>query len=304
MKKILHTFLLILSCTALPAQTLPSLLVDADAASAGRAGITPAFAPSAWSAEYMTAAMPFLGKEVSAAASYGSWQPAMAGDKVLGASVAASVTDRLAVGLAARNFAMPQYTVINESGAESQVNGTFSPKEASVALGAAFAASEYLSFGLLARMTSSVLARDAKANVFGADVSLAYRKDAFSAGAVLSNMGGKVSYGGDGYAQPSLAKAGASYRFGDPEASSVTAGAEAGLLFSGGVMAGAGAEYAFRQMVSVRAGYHYGDAAKAVPSYASVGAGIHFDGFTLDAAFLLASETLGGSMFFTLGYAF
>ncbi len=304
MKKILYTFLSTLFCTVLPAQTLPSLLVGTDAASAGLGGITTVSSPNAWSADRLSASMPFLDGTAAGAASYGSWQPSAASDKVMGAAVTFKASDRIAFGVVAKHFAMPEYTVVSETGAESQVNGTFSPNESSVGVSAAYALSGNLSLGLTARMSSSSLAHDAKATVFGGDLSLAYRTDALNAGVALCNLGGKVSYGESSYAQPSLVKLGASYLFGNVDASSVMAGVEADYLFSGALMAGLGVEYSFRQKGFFRAGYHYGDAAKAIPSYASLGAGIRFAGLSLDLAYLLASETLGGSMFITLGYSF
>ena len=75
-------------------------------------------------------------------------------------------------------------------------------------------------------------------------------------------------------------------------------------LFSGALMAGLGLEYCIVDIVSVRAGYHYGDAAKALPSFASVGLGVKFAGVHLDAAFLLASKTLGNTLMIGLGYSF
>ena len=69
-------------------------------------------------------------------------------------------------------------------------------------------------------------------------------------------------------------------------------------------MAGLGVEYTIVDIVSLRGGFHYGDAAKAVPTYASLGLGVHVAGLVFDAAYLLASETVGGSLCITLGYSF
>ena len=43
---------------------------------------------------------------------------------------------------------------------------------------------------------------------------------------------------------------------------------------------------------------------KAIPMYASLGLGLQFAGFHLDAAFLTASKTLGNTFMVSLGYAF
>ena len=86
--------------------------------------------------------------------------------------------------------------------------------------------------------------------------------------------------------------------------SGLTVGAEVDYLFTGGLMAGLGVEYTIVDIVSLRGGFHYGDPAKAVPMYASVGLGVKFAGVHLDAAFLTASQTLGNTLMIGLGYAF
>ena len=85
----------------------------------------------------------------------------------------------------------------------------------------------------------------------------------------------------------------------------ITASAEVDYLLSGALMASLGAEYWFlNDHLGVRAGYHYGDAAKAIPSYASLGLGAKFAGISFDFAYLLGSSAIGGSLCFGLGYSF
>ena len=73
---------------------------------------------------------------------------------------------------------------------------------------------------------------------------------------------------------------------------------------SGAVMLNAGAEYCFADILFARAGFHYGDAAKAVPTFISAGLGAKYAGVQLDAAYIFASPTIGNSLMLTLGYAF
>jgi len=54
----------------------------------------------------------------------------------------------------------------------------------------------------------------------------------------------------------------------------------------------------------LRGGFHYGDAAKALPTYASLGLGLQYAGVRLDVAFLTASQSLGNTLLFGLGYSF
>lgn len=66
----------------------------------------------------------------------------------------------------------------------------------------------------------------------------------------------------------------------------------------------AGAQYALKDMVFFRAGYHLGSSETAIPPYLSLGLGFHFRGIRLDVSFLTASETLGNTLAFGLGYVF
>ena len=68
--------------------------------------------------------------------------------------------------------------------------------------------------------------------------------------------------------------------------------------------AAAGVQYSFRDMVFARAGYHYGADKAVLPSFASAGLGVKFFGVELNVAYLFASDALGGTMTFGLGYSF
>lgn len=302
MKKITSVFLAFALCASTSfAQTLPSLLIGSDVASQGSASTAVGKTSGAYSLEGNVASMPLAGERLSAAASFGLWQPAYAGDKVIGVGVAGRPGGRFALGLQFKSLLQPSYDVAAESGS---VKGTFTPGETNVALGAAYSVTDWLSVGLSGRMVRSVLAEEAKANVFGADVAVFLKRDAFSAGLSVNNLGGKVNYGGEDYDQPSLAKAGAAYRFGGPESSSVTTSVEADFLFKGGFMAGVGVEYSFRSVLFVRGGFHYGDSERAVPTYASLGLGTRIKGVCLDLAWLTAGDVLGNSLSAGVGYRF
>lgn len=302
MKKITSVVLAFALCALTSfAQTLPSLLVGSDVASQGSASTAVGKTSGAYSLEGNVASMPLAGERLSAAASFGLWQPDYAGNKVLGAGVATRLGGRFALGLQFKSLLQPSYDVATESGS---VLESFTPGETNVALGAAYSVTDWLSVGLTGRMVRSVLAEEAKAAVFGADVAVFLKKGAFSAGLSVNNVGGKVNYGGADYDQPMLAKAGAAYRFGDPESSSVTPSVEADILFKGGFMAGVGVEYSFKGILFARGGFHYGDREKAVPTYASLGLGARLKGVSLDLAWLTASDVLGNSLSVGVGYSF
>ena len=282
-------------------QTLPSLLIGSDPASQGTALTSVGKTSGAYSLEGNVASMSLNDAKLSAGASFGLWQPGYAKDKVIGVGAAYRLGDRLAFGLQFKSLIQPSYDVVSESGS---VKDSFTPGETNFAVGAAYSVTDWLSVGVTGRMVMSTLADDAKANVVGADVAVFYRKDALSAGLSVNNVGGKVNYGGEDYDQPMLARAGVAYRIGNPESSSVTPSVEADVLFKGGLMAGLGVEYSYKSMLFARGGFHYGDKGKAVPTYASLGLGVRFLGVSLDVAYLTASDVLGNSISFGLGYRF
>jgi len=279
------------------AQTMPSLLVGSDPAAAGRAGVQ--FGATAFAPQDDAAAMALSSDRLSAGASFGLWQPSAAGDKVVGASAFYKITDRLALGAFGKFFFQNEYEITNDNGVVSQVNGTFTPKENSFGLSGAFEVVKGLSVGAGFRMATSQLGPETKGNAFAADISARYVNKGLQVGAAVCNLGTKVKYGESAYALPALVRVGGSYSI-----VGITAGAQVEYLFSGALMASFAAEYAWKDMVFARAGYHYGPADKAVPSYASLGLGARFFGVSLQAAWLFASPTLGNSLSFGLGYAF
>ena len=56
-------------------------------------------------------------------------------------------------------------------------------------------------------------------------------------------------------------------------------------------------------IVSVRAGYNVG-AKHVMPSFASVGAGVHFAGIKIDAAYLIGASPIANTLAVSLGYSF
>jgi hypothetical protein len=298
MKKILTIIVASVWSAASFAQVLPSLLVNSDPQAMGAAGISVLGSP-AYALQGYAASTVFMEGTGSAGVSYGSWQPKAASDKILGASASVRM-GKLGVALEYKNFAQPAYEVTGITGSVSQVTPSFTPKESSFALGIGYRILENLSAAVTVRSTSSVLASDAKASVFGVDVSAMYASDALQAGLAVCNIGGKVNYGESDYKQPALLKAGAAYEV----IEGLKAAAEFAYLFEGAFGASLGAEYCYADIVSARAGYHLGSKDKGLPSYASIGLGAKYFGIGLNLSYLLASDTIGGSFLAGLSYSF
>ena len=297
MKKLLSIVLAtVAAALSLQAQGVAFLKINPDASAAALAGTGIARPADAYALENNLAAAALGGPRMDVAVGYGRWQPQAAGVNLLSAAGYYRVADKLAIGLQFKDFAYPAYDIMS---ADGRVKGSFSPVEMAVGLGAAYQLADGLSAGLSLRYVSSSLAEDGKGSAFGADLSLKYEKDGFQAGLAVGNLGTPVSYGDQKYGQPGIVRGGGAY-----SVAGLTASVEVDYLFSGALMAGLGLEYGIADIVFLRGGFHYGDAAKAIPTYASLGLGVKYAGVHLDFAFLTASKTLGNSLMLGLGYSF
>lgn len=293
--------ILSVSGVAINAQTLPSLMLDQDPASLalGMSGV--ASQAGAFAIQNNVASISLSEKTLDAQAAFGTWQPSYSNLKTIGAGVLYRM-GKLGFGVDVKMLKLPSYSGVSGNGSDIR-DSEFSPSEMNLAAGASYAVMDCLSAGVTLRYTGSNLAADASAAVFGADIALYYAKEALSAGISINNIGSKVKYSETAYPQPMMAKLGAGYDL-DLGTSSVAFTAEADALFAGGIMAGAGCEYSFKDMVFARAGYHYGNSVNAVPSFASVGLGLNISGVKLNVAYLTASQVLANTMCVSLGYSF
>lgn len=282
-------------------QTLPSLMLNQDpvALSLGLASV--ASEAGAYSIQNNVAAVSFLDESFDARIGMGIWQPSYADLLTMGG---AAVYRFGKLGLAAdfKLLKLPSYSGVTDSGLDIR-DSQFGPKEISFAAGVSYAFIDCLSAGVSVRYVGSDLAEDASASVFGADVALYFNRNGFTAGLSVNNLGTKVKYQEASYAQPMVAKAGVGYKLGISR-SSLDFTAQADVLFTGGIMAGAGCEYSYDDMVHARIGYHYGGAPDVLPSYASAGIGAEFFGVKVDAAYLFGSPVLANTFSLSLGYAF
>ena len=299
MKKIILSILVACAMPALSAsaQALSSLLIPSAPEYAAMGGASVALEAGAFAAENNAAAMSLSDDSFAVAAGYGLWAPETAGSQLAGLGAFARVGERVGIGLSGR------YTMekpMNISSAAGGILGTFAPSELGANLAVSVKVIDGLSVGVTGKFVRSSIGEELSGSAFGADISVAWRKDGLSAGAAVCNLGSKVKYGDSSYSMPMLVKAGAAYGadFG------LTASVEADYLFSGAFAAGLGLEYNLFDIGFLRAGYHYGDKSQGLASFASLGAGVQFAGVELSAAWLTASPTLGNSLLFSLGYSF
>ena len=273
---------LVLATQAAFAQAVPALLVPADARALSMGGT----------------ALQRDADKLDVKAFYGIWAPGSAGNTLAGGDGFFRVNGRVSLSAEGRAFLDKPY---QGSSPQGQATGTFRPVDWIAGAGVKVGIADAFAVGVKARVVSSAIAEDAKAFAFCGDVDFTYTGEFVTASVGARNLGSRINYGGDAsYPLPALAALQGCVT--PLDGFTVSAGVD--YLFSCALMAGLGLEYRFADIVSLRGGFHYGDPAKAIPTYVSFGLGLQFAGVHFDAAFLTASKTLGNTLLFSLGYAF
>lgn len=299
MKKKISAILSAFILAVLPAgaQALSSLLIPSDPESAAVAGTSAGRAAGAFAVDNNAAAISLSDTRAAVGAVYSLWAPETARNNIFGAGGFVRLGDRIGIGISGRyNNDRP----VDISSASGSITGSFRPSEFSVSAAVSVRIVEGLSAAFTGKVFQSSIMEGVSGTAFGADISLAWKHGPWQAGAVLCNVGTDIKYGENSYPLPMLVKAGASWTAGF----GLSASLEADYLFSGAFMAGLGLEYTLLDIVSIRAGYHYGDDSKGLASFASAGLGIRLAGLSLSAAYLTASPTLGNSLLVGIGYDF
>ena len=285
MKKWTLSWVLLLWAWLLPAQNTAMLFlpVNRDAATVG--------GTQALSSLYNPAAIPFTGSDVQL--SYQRWAPSVAPANHINLLSGIRIGKRVGVGL----------TVGYQMGEEfALTDGSFfMPSDLLVGLGAGVAFTDYLSIGVNAKYARQGLTKEVAYQAFAADAFLLFNMAGFRVAAGVASVGTPVkAAGGGSYALPATAKIGAGYGFDF----GLSLQADANVFFAGGFAVAGGVQYAWKDMLFARAGYHYGSDAAPVPSYLALGLGVKFIGIHLDVSYLTASKALGNSFTIGLGYAF
>ena len=294
----------LLSAGVASAQTaMPSLRVEQDPVSAGMgfAGLASTNG-TAWSALRNSSVIPFSEKSMDFGASYQSWAPDGAASTNMGLGAGVKLGERFGLSVAGTMQNGEEYSLTDETGNPA---GTFKPSLLSVGLGFGVKIIDNLSAGVNVRFASQKLTSDDSYSAFCGDVFVSYKFADFNVTAGAASLGSKVK-GADGnsWSLPASARVGVDWTGSFAEVHGIRADVDLDYLFSGSVMAAAGVQYSFKDMVFARAGYHYGPETAVLPSFASAGLGVKFFGIELNAAYLFASEVLGGTMTFGLGYSF
>lgn len=272
---------------------------DPVSAGLGFAGAASVNTP-AWSAFTSPAAMSLSDKKLDVAASFQNWSP----DGVKNTNIAAGASFKIAKFGIAAGFARnggEKYDIVSGTG---DIAGTFTPSDLQAGAALSYAITDWLSAGVNAKFFSSELSDDDKFTGFGADVQAQAVFGDFRAALGVANVGSSMkSASGEKFSVPSSVLAAGDWR-GEFGKNGIEAMVDLNYYFSGSFTAAAGVQYDFRDMVFVRAGYHYGAKDAFLPSFATVGAGVKFFGVSVNAAYLLGNDVLKNTLTVGLGYSF
>ena len=264
---------------------LPFTQLDYNPASIGMGGTV---VPSA-------AVLPLKEVKLAGGLSYQNYMPDISATQYIGGGVAGCL-DKLGYSF---SFVRGTGEIIEDGSV-----GSYTPKEMLVNAGVSYAVLDRLAVGVNVKYAQEQPMLNYSNSAIAADVFVAGKFNGIDFAAGLSSVGQKVKSQATGeYSLPSAIVASAGYAYELTEDNVVSARARVDSFFSGALAAGAGVEYCWSGMVCARAGYHYGGDS-IIPSYASAGLGLRYSVITLDAAYLFASDVLGGGFAISAGVRF
>ncbi len=258
---------------------------------------------SAYSTFTNMAAVPFADFKLDVEAAYGKWAPDGSPTSNITVGGAWNLNKKFALGLGFNYGAGDEYDVYSENG---QANGTFTPNELQVNLGFGWRFLDFLSAGVNVKYLSNKLADDYSYNAVAADVFVQAKLADFKATIGVSSLGSSVdSEAGDSYDLPTSLTIGGGYGHTFAKKHGIDALVDLDYYFSGEFAASVGAQYTYRQIASVRAGYHYGGDS-VIPDFASVGAGLNLLGIKINFAYVIAGSDspIKNSFSIGVGYSF
>lgn len=317
---------------------VPFLRISPDARSGAMGDVGIAISADANAQYWNVAKIPFAKKKYGVSATYTPWLQDLVPDINLvyvSGFAKFGKDDNQAISGSLRYFSLGN---INYTDISGNSTGTGMPREYALDLGYSRRLSTYLSTGVSLRYVHSSLATGA-ANVgdikpgsaVAGDAGIYYTRTkemnddkaaTFSAGAVLSNIGSKISYSSTRRDFiPTNLGIGAAYTYKADEYNKITIAADINKLLvpapeqdaggkyyypDKGVVAGVfssfsdpaglkrltaaiGAEYWYQDQFAVRAGYYYEDKDNGARKYFTCGIGVRYTVFNLNVAYLVPS---------------
>jgi hypothetical protein len=312
-----------------PAVPFLAISPDSRGAALGDAGV--ASSPDAYSLYWNTAKLAFIEKNKGASLNYTPWLRDLVDDMaIIHATAYKKAAKGQAFGLAVTYFNQGQIDFTTNAG---QAAGSFQSRDLAITGGYTRKISRDIAMGLNLKYIYSNLIGAAvvnnqaskPANTVAGDLSVFYMKDkpslkskdrgmSISAGAVLSNIGGKVNYGRAEYFLPTTFKVGTNLGFkldatnrvnvlldltklmvsDDLQASAINSVFNSFSDFSRGTNASMGVEYWYEKIFAARAGYFAESTNNGGRKYATMGLGFRLkDTYGIDLAYLI--PTVQGS---------
>lgn len=231
---------------------------------------------------------------------YASLMPYFGPDRKM--TVSAAFNNGLfAFGLNTAYSLSPSYPIYNEYGSPT---GDFTPSGLRIIFGAGFKIVKGLSAGVDIKYLRTSEAEDFAMNGFAAGIHLGYTTRRLFAYLGIRNIGPSVkSEDGTSFPIPGVVAGSVSYSIIDATKSKMFIDATLYAYMNGGIGTSFGAEYSFDEHFFTRAGYLYASKGAPLASYASIGLGVRFFGVSMNATYLLASKTLGGTYLIGLSYS-
>jgi hypothetical protein len=321
---------------------VPFLRISPDARSGAMGDVGIAISPDANAQYWNVGKIPFAKKKYGISATYTPWLQDLVPDINLvyvSGYGKFGKDDNQAISGSLRYFSLGD---INYTDINGQSNGTGKPREFSLDFGYSRRLSEYLSTGISLRYVHSSLITGAPnsgdtkpGNAVAGDAGVYYSRttelnddkaSTFSAGAVLSNIGSRISYSSTRRDFiPTNLGLGAAYTYKADVYNKITIAVDINKLLvpapvastdSGGLVsyaypdksvvsgvfssfgdpagvkrinAAIGAEYWYQDQFAVRAGYYYEHKDNGARKYLTVGLGVRYTVFNLNVAYLVPS---------------
>ena len=177
----------------------------------------------------------------------------------------------------------------------------FDARNFALGISAAYKINEMLQLGITGKFIYEKIYID-NASGFAGDIGAIYSKGNLSAGIALANFGSMTELRSESTKLPSSVRIGASYLFDLPKLSAgVRVGVDGFKVLDGGKFhANSGAEFVYKDLLTIRAGYQSGYENKSFMA----GIGLKYKGINLDYAFVPYKFSQGNSHTFTLGTSF
>ena len=290
----------LLAGNAFGQDALPFTRIERNPVTSAFAGAGAAYSGTAAYNAFDNAAMlPFYSGTLDAAVSYQRWSPGLALSNNVSAGIAYKLSPQIGLALGYSLGNGDSYDVYEGPGEPA---GVFYPKNHVLAFGVGVGITERLSLGANVRYARDVPSPGQVIGGVSADLFAAFQPmESLRIAAGLSTLGTRVA---EIWKQPASLKAAVDWSLVFAENNALNLMADADYYFSGSFSAAAGLQYAFRQLLFVRAGLRLAPEDCVIPAHLALGLGFRYQGIGLNLSFLTASEALGNTINVGLGYSF